>query len=991
MNSEYAILSEAIAEGMFGSSFAGQPVYALPDSATLSNVLRKAGIEPGDQGEAAAFAHTVRTSLKIDEPGMAPLRWQAEAATRHRAQPLDTPPALPLLVLLTMAAEQMQADGDLAAHNYYSRVHRLLDVPAKQRPRVENNYRKIADLLWGSLNSWLEAWEGERGVPTAYAVGGHAYVGLPISQAVVRQHDRAGLHELFALEGLTPGLRISPGDMSAAIDPHATITPSPLSSHLTRLWRVPAARDRILDAACLELEAWDGSATDAVIANRQVAGTRLLAFLRRFPRKSLEFSLILPFRSDGPGVARFESAGGKVSLPTVVGPGGSTRLSGAGGVSGSSLVGDQLAGSFGHDESLQFGRRPKRVTPLRWDDLQGAYVEVERISLGEDSIILARSDARLRVEDHLAAHARPGWSQLVEAQPGIPEGWLVYQHVQMVSAPFGQVHADLLPLTSLTRTSLTFRGGFVLPGLLRKWSALEPPEAIALAAGASRIEVKVYRGTRIDSDFLVAEKSWAGELLVLSLAHSALADGEYMVAMFVDGAARAASTALLRLRSASTPQFRIEDVDIRLVYSPDSTSIWPLAAGPADWTSFVNGARTNGLVDASRSPSNQMREFAPRQRARDEPARSLVRIGTSMSADSCLLTGMHRFHLPTVVQGQAPTRSVQGECTTCGLVRRFAGTPWAAKKKIHANPTAVHLIDIPPISESTEPDFEVTFDALNHVGAGSVTAFERIAAQVEGSGLFGDSFLRRLEVAGHIDVARDDDLRITEWAMNSATLVPIAHRRWVWIGSRSQQLLDRVTRLVGERGKIIAGADAELARIEIVGTLPIDGLAKLGVQVLEVNPAMTIASALPHLSAIARSLRRVVVPIHRSAEFWDTASANWRATDTLIPIGAYRLKDFSSIYAVRSASDVESGTIGLGNAQVVKHIANLWAGDPLVRYHSRSGSVIAPLGADLPSLYGRALALCSGRAPREVREHRMLQYSAVPREVADIIFDRVSM
>lgn len=141
---------------------------------------------------------------------------------------------------------------------------------------------------------------------------------------------------------------------------------------------------------------------------------------------------------------------------------------------------------------------------------------------------------------------------------------------------------------------------------------------------------------------------------------------------------------------------------------------------------------------------------------------------------------------------------------------------------------------------------------------------------------------------------------------------------------------------------------------------------------------------------MATALKRVVVPSHRTAEFWDTTSASWHPAASLARIGAYRLKDFGSTYAIRTADDIANGTIGLGNAQIVKHIANLWAGDPLVGYNSRSGSVVTPLGADLPALYGRALALCSGRAPREIVNHRMLQYPSVPRAAADVIYDRMS-
>lgn len=986
MGSEYERVSEAIADVMFDSSKAGRPVYALADADTIRSVLEAAEVE--DQ-TLTGLASVAASSLQLNRPGIAPFHWQAEAARRHQREPLETPPALPLLVALSIAAEQMQADGDLAAHNYYSRLHRMLDVPTSEHQRVENDYRRTADLLWGSLNSWLEAWEGERGIPTAYAVGGHAFIGLPMSQAVVRQHDRAGLHELFAVEGLTPGVRISPDDMSLAMDPYATANPSlPLSSHLASLWRVPAARQRIVDAACLEPETWDGAGIEAVASARPVVATRLLAFLRTFPRKSIEFNLMLPYRSEGPDIARFQLADGESVVPTVSGPGGSTRLSGVEGVSATSLVGEQLAGKFGRDDSRPFARRPKRVTPLRWDDLQGAFVEIERISLGEDSVVLARSDARQRVEEHLNAHARPGWHELSDL-PGNPEGWLVYQHVQIVSAPTGQMHLDLLPLAPRARTSLTLRGGFVLPGLLRKWSALEPPEVVALAAGASSIHIRVYRGTRLDAGMLVAESAQPAELAVLPLVGRGLSDGEYVVAMSVDEASKPSSTALLRLRSARTPQFRVEDVDIRLVYSPNSSPCWPLTAGSPEWPSHVNGARTvglNSLVDKAVTP---MPEFMPRERGLPAAVPAKTRVGTPMASGSCLITGKHWFLLPPVLSGQTPTRSIEGECTSCGLVRRFAGTPWAARKK-DATAKAVVLPEIPPVIESDEPDFEVAFDAVNHVGTGSFGTFERIAAQVEGSGLFADSFLRRLEVVGHVDVARDDHLQVTEWAVNTSTLVPTGDDRWVLIGSRSGTLLDRLRELINGYAEVTATVDAELSRVEVSGKLPVSTLMEAGFTVLDASPAKDIAEALPALSDVAKSLKRIIVPTHRSAEFWDTSAASWRQTTSLAKVGAYRLKDFGSTYAIRTAEDIANGTIGLGNAQIVKHIANLWAGDPLVGYNSRSRSVVTPLGADLPALYGRALALCSARAPREIVNHRMLQYPSVPREIADIIYDRVS-
>lgn len=993
MRSMYEAVSEAIADELFGFENAGRPVYTLPDDSTLKRVADREGL----RGNAVrAIAEVVRSTLAIDDLGVSPFRWQADAAVLHRRQPLETPPALPLLVVLTLAAEQMQADPEMAAHNYYARLHSLLRVPHERQHRVEQDYRRHADELWGSLNSWLEAWEGERGVPTAYAVGGHAFIGLPMSQAVVRQHDRAALHELFALDGMTPGVRLAPSDMESAMDPYATRTPSPLSSNLRRLWTIPAARERIVDAACLELETWDGSGPSSMGgAVHPLTTTRLLAFLRTFPRKSIEFNVMLPRGSNGANIARFQSESGKTTVPTIVGPGGSTRLAGVESISAGSLVGEVLKGELGADENHHFGRRPRRVAPLRWDALQGAFVEAERISLGDDSLVLVRDDARVRVEAHLGAHARPGWRELL-GLTGVPDGWVIYQHVQIVSASAtATTHLDLLPLIPRARTSLTLRGGFVLPGLLRKWSSLEPPEIVALAADASSVSVRIYAGTRVDNNNLAIQFDVDDNLAIVALAGHELDDGEYMVAMFVDGAPRPASTALLRLRSADSPQYSVDEVDIRLVYSPDSAVTWPLSSGPADWSTYINGPRLVGAPASDSVVPVEMPEFVRRERSRKAEGTSHLSIGTPMPENSCLPTGMHRFQLPPVGPDHPRTRTIEGECTTCGLVKRFAGTPWAARKREGLASKHDRVATIPPIVESDEPDFQVAFDALNHVGHGTYATFERIAAQVEGSGLFADSFLRRQEVVGHIDVARDDWLQVTEWAVNSATLVPVEGGHWMLTGSRSKSLLDQLRNILDGAADIADSVDAELARVEISSDAEalearVDALAKIGVTLLKESPALMIARSLPRLSDLVVGLKRIVQPNYHTLERWDTVSASWQSADAFPTVGAYRLKDFRSLYVVRSAEDVESGTVRIGNAQLVKHIANMWAADPLIGYHSRSGSVVAPLGADLPGLYGRALSICSGRAPREIVDHRMIQYPLVPRVVADTLFAQLS-
>ena len=168
---------------------------------------------------------------------------------------LDTPPGVTTLAALSLAADSMHAAGEMAAHNYYGRLHELLGTPAHRRTAVESSYRDHAEDVWDTLNNWLTAWEGERGVPTAYVVGHWRYVGLPLSQALVRRADRERLITMFAAEGLPPGLRISPADMEADLDSWMPRLPPLFSQTLRALWTNPMARERITSVACLELEA----------------------------------------------------------------------------------------------------------------------------------------------------------------------------------------------------------------------------------------------------------------------------------------------------------------------------------------------------------------------------------------------------------------------------------------------------------------------------------------------------------------------------------------------------------------------------------------------------------------------------------------------------------------------------------------------------------------------------------------------------------------
>lgn len=991
IDTTYRRLCQATADELFGEDKAGQPVYAFAEPDAIARIIERAGV--ADDDRRAAYLDIVRRSLYLGRQGIAPFSWHTREAQRHSRNPIETPPSLPLLVVLTWAAESMHAESDMGSNNYYGRLFPLLDVPENCRNRLVAEYRKVAETIWRSLNNWLEAWEGERGVPTAYALGGMRYIGLPMSQAVVRKHDREGLHEVFVAEGLPPGFQMEVPDMEPVLDVYATKLPSPLSSNLRRLWANSDARERISQAACLELEAWTGDDSQRISTAGSAVSTRVLAYLRTFPRKQVEFNLAISTQTTDAPYACFEGGDGLVQIPTTAGPTGAIKLANVALLDAGALITNFLKGSLA-DGSGKIERLPRRVAPLRWDQLQGCFVEVERVAVGEDNIVLAKADAKFRVEKHLEAFARPGW-ELLTSIPGLPDGWLLFRQVQLVAAPDQASHVDLLPLVPRALTSLTLRGGFVLPGRLRKWSTLDPPEIVALAAGANSVTVRVFRGSMYVAEDKCLEVETDGGLAIVRLEEYGLDDGEYTVAMYASGGSSPTSTTILRLRSGNSPLFKVNDTDLELVYARAGNPMWPLTAGPPVCDDYINGAQVSRPC-AEEASTSQIAEYSPRPNRVVATTLKQISLGTSPPGDSCMTTGLHRFQLPTADGSRPTSRTIDGECTTCGLVRRFAATPAAAgKKRKKRGPTiTIRQTEIPPVVEHGETDQHIAFDALSHIGHGSYGVFERIAGQIEGSGLFADTLLRRQEVIGHLDVRRNNFLQPVEWAINTANLVPVSDSSWVLIGARSQHLVQRLRELLDDKGSLRGSTDAGMLRLTVDSDFTTlaqmrDELAQLGITLLDRSPALAIATKLPSLEQVEMSLTRVGVPSFRSLEIWHTASATWIRGTSIASTGAYRLRDLNSTYVVRSRTDLESGTVAIASAQLAKHIANRWARDPLIGYHSKSGSVVVPLGADLPGLYGRALSLCSGRAPRELPKPRLVQYPDVPRPVANIIADRL--
>ncbi len=213
----YQRWNAAVAEVIYTPAYAGRPTYLDLEDHVLATMRDAA--EPKASDPIAALVEAVRATVQVDDGTAALFRAHLQRLSRWESTDrLDPPPTLGLLAVLSLAAENMRHAEGKSANNFYFRLSELLELNPQQEKWFTDAYRKnpddmpVSERLWGSLNSWLERLEGNRGLPTAYA-DGHAHIGLPLSQALVRETDRDKFSELFASYGLTPHCSIPASEM----------------------------------------------------------------------------------------------------------------------------------------------------------------------------------------------------------------------------------------------------------------------------------------------------------------------------------------------------------------------------------------------------------------------------------------------------------------------------------------------------------------------------------------------------------------------------------------------------------------------------------------------------------------------------------------------------------------------------------------------------------------------------------------------------------
>jgi len=984
----YERWNELLADELFPVVEHPVPVYLDVEADVLARVAGRAGIKADDVITSLALA----VAATVDNTSVNAFRYHRRRLSEWRTGDReDVNPLVALLAVFSLAAERMASGDGMAASNYYGRLVGLLGGKAED---LGKSYRTVAEPFWESLNLWLTTLGGARGLPTAYSVG-MRFVGLAVSQALVREADRRRLERFFSDFDLAPRSELPPVELTPLLGSWIDQSPSPATKHLVALWGRPVLQDRVAEVAATLLSEWDGidpEADDLAPRGRATLSMSITAFPRKqvklrplffLPRPEQPRSVVLRGEQD----ERVVLVQGSAAAMSFEDPG---IIDGASLLEGILEIEDDLAGTI--------RRRPRGLVVFRKDDLTGEWVEVQQVLMGDDVVVLVADRLRQRVAGILDEVSRPGWEP--HEVSGVPPGWTLLRRVEIFSRPADadQARTDVRALVPLTSSQLKLAGGLALPGPLRnRWHAARPPELRAVSDVGEPFSVRLLDlgapgDDRDDAEELERWEDGGSGSVIRDLAELELEDGDYAVELC------AGLTALSRkqfsLRSSSTPEVSLWDRAEGIEHAMrDPLSV--LGAGdPAAGGSVVQGVVINEEVTSPDSSTAQppRRPWWISGRDRERATKIVLR---RPSQDSCFYTGMHRFELETAMfdsRGRPLNTSAMGTCDGCGLQKRYSSSYWRNKKKFErqqarAATARVDVAALPPSDErgdDLEDDWEVALDALRYAGGGPIAVLERVAQQLDPSRVFIKEFTSTLEALGHIEVRRSPEtLAPVAWEVCPTTVVDTGSER-VLTGFWSKPLVGDASKAIVSNGrrviptKQVKGPDRWATTAtddELLEWLDIDGIFVAG------RAGPDLARLLPPLSTVTGALPRTRAAGYLDVQWFDPARSSWVDGVGIDGIGAYRVGRYASQYLLRTEADVANETVALADVYLVKHAAAVaLCSKPLLAYQEETGDLAVPLGASLPGMYQRAAVLDSGRAPERRRGY--LVYPGVSREVA---------
>lgn len=945
----------AIAQHFFGGSHAGRPVYLDLEDDAVSAIADLAG-EPDPDARGAlvdAVVATLQTSGGLSVFGRHRQRRRSWLAAGREGPP----PTVAVLALLSLVAESMQNDGVHSAGAYYSRCVELIGGDPDDQTlekRVREGHRKDVVAMWSDLNSWLEL-NPSRGLPTAYAFDHRTYIGPSLTQALVREADRATLLELFAWARLFPGQDMSREDMMRLL--REWIPSSRLSKGLKKLCDSTSALEQVADVALAELRAWDGAGARAGVGSD---GLRLVGRLRRRPTRRLDLGLLARLE---PGEAELQAGTHQEPVLAIEDEGGECLLQTDWALAALESV------TIVRGTSGSVRRSPSRLIVMKVEADRGRLVEVSRALLGERHVLIVRDAVQKRIEDALTGIARPGWNVETSVR-GLPEGWVLFTDVEVVAlGEFQDPERNSLVPTSWSQMSL--HGGFRLPGVSR-WLACSPPEISVSVLDGGEVSVAATLQPPADEDgpddaapLMTVLRSSVTGVGAIDLDDVGFEPGRYYLTASRPDSDDIVARTFLDLVAP----------DPAVTPGPLGHSIqhplWPVTASPGGGLQGAVIPERLAEHEAARvalTASLDIDDSADDDDEQEVPA--LQEFGAE--APECFKTGYHLFQL-----GDKSRKGHHTACTHCGMEKFIPPRP---PRNGNGAARTLRLPALPPRGDAHEN--EVLY-ALSAVGSGNRAALERIIEQVDDAPWALDERARTLSALGHIDLAYDSAGRIESWCVAPPVLA-LDGTTALLCGWRSPELVESLAQLSKQAGGRTV-VDANGAAPERITVCDLDNAAlqvvagrasQTGIELRVVSgAARLLAAGLPAASSLVSSLRRA----HGAGriEHLVPTTWEWASCDGPVAPGAYRTRQLPRRYYFFDGDTLRASEGRLARWLAVPASARHLAYDPNNRV------LMVPLGARLPGLWERAAVLASGLTPQRAQRH--IAYREVPQSIAESI------
>lgn len=946
---DYRAWNEVVADTFFVPEVAGHRVFMDMADDVLTVIGERRGMP--DSEVIPSITRSTVAHLRLDAGKHELFDWfDGEQAlwrrevTRLGVAEIDSlrsipPPTLALMALFVVAAERMGRDPEhrSGAHAYYRHLVDVLGLPQSATERLVESFRHSTEAYWGDLADWLDAMDGRFGHPTANARASARYIGLPVSQAVVRRTERRALHRLFAKSGVGPGQEMTDDELRSLLEMGIK------RAHrggLKRLWADDGLRDYLCQVAAYELSVWDG-ATDAgqSLGDDVEARLSLVAWSRRDGfRRSIAFGVGRPGGTNDGATWRLEGLDGEKEIATTrLGP--TVGFTGdAGGLTGSDVLSGVIRVAM--PDGSVWTRRPTAIVVLKEDAVTGVYVETDETSLRSAHIVAVSSAADVaEVEAVLREISDPNFTRSI-----LGDGrWTLFGRVVFDGRrPSRPVRGALAKLVPKVAGQVELVGGIALPGLSACFSTLSPPDVLFDFASERPVRVSVEDES---GNEILAKHLMRTDRLVL--ADTSWTDGDYVVR--IDGDTPD-DDRRFRLRSAESEPFRAPVTTVCHTTSGRGV-LEPTESPEAGDAAVVRGA-------CATSPRSIRRTTAPSPTpswAFRSRCASTGGVRLPSTDQECFVTGAHRFS----ITGGAHEPQVH-LCQRCGYRKVTAYQSWRRStpdptRRVHRT----HLASPEPSRPSVGPGLREVCDSMTYLGSGSLPDVRVLLAAAPSLGVRADEFVADLSALAFLDVSAT----MNRWIVQPPTLVRAGGSILLtggWRPTDLRRLTDWLER------------DVEWPTDGKLGTPRIDGRriedlppsSELLPHVPRVHGGSDLLARLPTITDVVDALPEVPAP-STSAEKFGVRPLGWVAvSDTRTP-GLYR---WMAGRRRRFGFRRPDGLLVAVTSEAGKHLAGAEAGLELMAYDEQERLLRVPFGARLPGLYDRAAVLRSGRAPWPDRE-----------------------